>query len=97
MRGNAKTWANVARSSPDYKVLDHPVVGSIACRDTGTYGHVAWVVAVSGDTVTVTEENCCTGCNYGMRQHTYKASYFTGGYAVRAKDQCQCDKGDTET
>ena len=94
--GNANQWAGNAKLHPDYDVLSSPVVGSIACRVSGTYGHVAWVTAVNGSTITVTEENCCSGCNYGLRSWTYQASYFDGGFIVR-KAQCACTSGQTQT
>ncbi len=95
--GNANTWAAEAKANPDLQVLGSPVVGSIACRDAAAPGHVAWVTAVNGSTVTVTEENCCGGCNDGMRTATYQASYFTGGFIVRAGSQCACSAGQTQT
>ena len=96
MLGNANQWAGDAELDPNYDVLSSPVVDSIACRVSGTYGHVAWVTAVNGSTITVTEENCCTGCNYGLRTATYDASYFDGGYIVRA-GQCACSAGQTQS
>jgi hypothetical protein len=95
--GNANTWAGHANVDPNYDVLSTPVVGSIATRDLGTFGHVAWVIAVNGSTVTVTEENCCGTCAGGMRQYTYQASYFDSGYVVRHGSTCQCSPGDHET
>jgi len=93
--GNANQWVGHANLDPNYDVLPNPVVGSIACRVSGTYGHVAWVTAVHGSTIDVTEENCCSTCNYGMRTHTYDASYFDGGFIVRAS-QCECTPGQTQ-
>jgi len=93
--GNANQWVGNASLDPNYEVLDYPVVGSIACRVSGTYGHVAWVTAVSGTDISVTEENCCAGCNYGMRSFDYAASHFDGGFIIR-KDQCACKPGDPE-
>jgi surface antigen len=94
--GNAKTWASEANLHQDFSVLSSPVVGSIACRDIGTYGHVAWVTAVNGSDITVTEMNCCSGCNNGMRTYNYTASYFTGGFIIN-NTQCQCQNGDTQS
>lgn len=79
---HAKYWA-VDLASNGYSVSSTARAGSIACRDTGTYGHVAWVLEVSGSSVRVSEMNCCGGCNYGVREHWYDASYFTGGYIRR--------------
>ncbi|MBW2458093.1 MAG: CHAP domain-containing protein, partial [Deltaproteobacteria bacterium] len=94
--GNANTWASEANLHQDFSVVGSPVVGSIACRDIGTYGHVAWVTGINGSNVQVTEMNCCQGCNNGMRTYTYAASYFTGGYIVN-NTNCQCQNGDTQT
>lgn len=94
--GNANQWAGNADLDPNYEVLSAPVVGSIACRVSGTYGHVAWVTEVNGSTITVTEENCCDTCNYGLRTHTYDASYFDGGFIVRA-GQCECSAGQAQS
>jgi MYXO-CTERM domain-containing protein len=93
--GNANQWVGNASANPDYQVLSSPVPGSIACRVTGTYGHVAWVTAVNGGTITVTEENCCGTCNYGLRTHDYQASYFDGGFIVR-KSACECSGSQTQ-
>jgi len=93
---HAKTWAGEANNHQDLGVVGSPVVGSIACRDIGTYGHVAWVTGINGSDVQVTEMNCCQGCNNGMRTWTYAASYFTGGYII-LNNNCQCQGGDTQT
>ena len=84
-RHDAKTWAAEAKSNPNYKVLDHPVVGSIGVYDEGKWGHVAWITGVQGDKVTVSEEKCMNG--YGLQHNTYYASQFTGGFIVRADYQ----------
>ena len=95
--GNANTWAGNADAHPDFQVLPSPVVGSIAARNTGTWGHVAWVTAVNGNSITVTEENCCGSCNWGMRTWTYNdASYFDGGFIVPV-NSCQCSAGDSQS
>lgn len=93
--GNANQWGGNAKLDPNYDVLASPVVGSIANRVSGTYGHVAWVTAVNGSSIDVTEENCCGACNYGMRSWTYQASYFDGGFIVR-KAQCECAPGQSQ-
>lgn len=80
--GNAKTWAQYAAANANYEVLPSPVVGAIACRTLGTYGHVAFVIEVVGANIVVEEENCCSTCAGGMRTHTYLASYFDGGFIV---------------
>lgn len=40
-----------------YAVNSTPAVGSVAWSTAGTYGHVAWVEAVNGSTVTVQQYN----------------------------------------
>jgi surface antigen len=95
--GNANTWAGHAATDPSYDVLGYPVVGSIATRKSGNFGHVAWVTAVNGSSVTVTEENCCAGCSPGLRTHTYAASYFDSGYVVRHGFACDCSPGSTQS
>jgi hypothetical protein len=95
MLGNANTWAGVAANDPAYEVLDHPVVNSIACRASGTYGHVAWVTSVSGSTINLSEMNCWG--NYGVRDWTYDASYFDGGYIVLKSSLCDCSPGEEQS
>lgn len=94
--GNANQWVGNAKLDPNYTVLGAPIVGSIACRVSGQYGHVAWVTAVNGGGISVTEENCCGNCNYGMRSHDYQASYFDGGFIAR-KAQCECSGGQSQS
>jgi surface antigen len=95
--GNANTWAGHANTDPNYDVLGYPVVGSIATRKSGNFGHVAWVTSISGGNVTVTEENCCVGCSPGLRTHTYAASYFDSGYVVRHGYACDCTPGNSQS
>ncbi|MBN2723337.1 MAG: CHAP domain-containing protein [Deltaproteobacteria bacterium] len=80
--GNANTWAQYAQANANYEVLDYPVVGSIAARTLGTYGHVAFVIDVSGTQITVEEENCCSTCAAGVRTWTYDSSYFDAGFII---------------
>jgi surface antigen len=86
---HAKYWAGNANAHPDYEVHGSPKVSSIGCKDTGTYGHVAWVTAVNGGSVTVHEQSCCEGsscwpncswCINGYATTGYQASYYSGGY-----------------
>lgn len=51
---NANTWVGHAQTDPSYDVLSYPVVGSIATRKSGKFGHVAWVIEVNGGNVKVT-------------------------------------------
>lgn len=66
-----------------------PVVGSLALRTSGDFGHVAWVVATDLNavppTVTVDEQNCFhdndqrltgTGVGNSTRRKVYSASFF---------------------
>lgn len=54
--GNANTWDDRARQM-GFPVNGTPAVGSIAQWDSGAYGHVAYVEAVNGNTVTISESN----------------------------------------
>ncbi|KAL2160786.1 hypothetical protein VTH06DRAFT_983 [Thermothelomyces fergusii] len=64
--GNANTWDEAAKSS-GVTVNKTPKPGAIAQSNSGTYGHVAWVSAVSGDKVTVEEYNWAKREAYGTR------------------------------
>jgi surface antigen len=92
--GNANQWAGNAKANASYEVKTSAVVGSIGVRVSGTYGHVVYVTAVSGSTITVTEMSC--GGFYGMRSHSYASSYFDGGFIVK-KSACACTPGKTST
>ncbi len=89
---HAKFWAGNANSHPDYEVHGSPQVNSIGCRDSGTYGHVAWVTKVNGGSITVHEQSCCEGaacwpgCSYcinGFADSGYQASYYSGGFITK--------------
>lgn len=80
--GNANTWAQYASANANFEVLSYPVVGAIACRASGTYGHVAYVVGISGANITVEEQNCCVNCAPGVRTWTYAASFYDGGFII---------------
>lgn len=54
--GHAKDWGGVAQSL-GITVDMNPAVGAVAWSSSGDYGHVAWVSAVDGDSVTVEEYN----------------------------------------
>jgi surface antigen len=54
--GNANQWYYNAQAS-GFSVGASPVVGAIAWTGAGYYGHVAYVEAVSGNTITVSEMN----------------------------------------
>lgn len=54
--GNANQWDdNAIRDG--YTVSPEPVAGSVAQTDRGTYGHVALVLSVHGNTITIKEQN----------------------------------------
>lgn len=89
---HAKYWAGNANSHPDYEVHGSALTGAIACRDTGYYGHVAWVTQVNGGSIKVHEQSCCEGaacwpnCSYcinGFADSNYQASYYTGGFITK--------------
>jgi surface antigen len=73
--GNAKDWGPKAISR-GYAVTTTPAVGSVAWSQSGTWGHVAYVVAVSGGTVTIEEYNHNFKGTYDKR--SVPASSFTG-------------------
>jgi len=64
--GNANLWDDAARQTGT-TINSTPKVNSIAQNNGGTYGHVAWVTAVSGTKVTVEEYNWATREGYGRR------------------------------
>ena len=73
--------ADPRRWGPDavrrgYAVNTAPAVGSVAWSDAGTFGHVAYVVAVGGGSVTIEEYNHSYTGTYDKR--TVPASTFTG-------------------
>ena len=93
--GNANQWTGHARANASYAVHANPVVNAVSCRDIGTYGHVAFVTALTGGgNIRVNEQNCWGG--YGMRSHDYAGSYFTGGFITPA-GQVQCNPGDGQS
>jgi surface antigen len=72
---NANNWGPDA-AKRGYTVNGTPVVGSVAWSKVGTYGHVAYVVAVNGGSVTIEEYNHNYTGTYGKR--TVPVSTFTG-------------------
>lgn len=56
MINGAHTWLDVAKAN-GYKTGTKPKANSIAVWKKSTYGHVAFVEAVDGDKVTITESN----------------------------------------
>lgn len=79
--GNAKTWGTTAKKA-GIKVDNVPRVGSIAWRDTGTYGHVAWVAKVNGDgTIVIEEYN--TSVKGGYSTSTQWSDAYTGFIHVK--------------
>jgi len=76
---HAKYWASIY-SGWGYTVSSVPMVQSIACRDVGNWGHVAWVTDVVGDTVYVSEMNCDYGPGGVHHNVPYNISYFNAGF-----------------
>jgi surface antigen len=72
---NANKWGPDA-AKRGYAVNSTPAVGSVAWSNAGTYGHVAYVVAVGGGNVTIEEYNRNYTGTYDKR--TVAASAFTG-------------------
>lgn len=72
---NANNWGPDAIRR-GYAVNSSPAVGSVAWSNAGTYGHVAYVVAVGGGNVTIEEYNHNWTGTYDKR--TVAASAFTG-------------------
>ncbi|KAJ2806972.1 hypothetical protein H4R21_000661 [Coemansia helicoidea] len=64
--GNANTWDDAARRT-GVLINSSPAVGCIAQTNAGSFGHVAWVAKVSGDSVTVEEYNYAHKEAYGTR------------------------------
>ncbi|KAJ1861299.1 hypothetical protein LPJ73_001055 [Coemansia sp. RSA 2703] len=64
--GNANTWDEAARSSGT-TINKTPAIGAIAQSNKGQAGHVAWIVKVAGDSVSVEEYNWNTKEGYGTR------------------------------
>ena len=78
--GNANNWDNAALQT-GIRLDSTPAVGAVAHKNTGTYGHVAWVYAVNADgTFNVEEYNWGTPDHvYGIRDNlTLANSGFTG-------------------
>jgi surface antigen len=72
---NANRWGPEAQRR-GYVVNTVPAVGSVAWSSTGVFGHVAYVVAVSGANVTVEEYNYSVRGGYDKR--VAPANSFTG-------------------
>ena len=65
--GNAKSWKGAAESL-GIACNSTPAIGAIACWTSGTYGHVAWVKAISGSKVIIEEYNYANASAYGWRE-----------------------------
>ena len=89
--GNAKTWGTVAQSI-GISVNSTPAIGAVAWWNTGTYGHVAWVKSINGNTITIDEYNHGVSGGYGER--TISSSAVTGGFIhikdINVPDICTC-------
>ena len=64
--GNASGWASV----PGLITNTTPAVGAVAVQTSGTYGHVAFIIAVSGPTIKVAEYNYHENGTYDTRTGT---------------------------
>jgi surface antigen len=78
---NMQFWDNANMWGPDaqrrgYLVNHTPAIGAVAWSNAGTWGHVAYVVAVNGGSVTIEEYNEHGNGTYDSR--TVSASAFTG-------------------
>jgi surface antigen len=67
--GNADTWGSNAAS---HGLVDNgsPKVGSVAVSTAGTFGHVAFVTAVNGTNITVSQYNYGEDGNYSVQSGT---------------------------
>jgi surface antigen len=72
---NANEWGPDAQRR-GYLVNSSPAVGSVAWSNAGKWGHVAYVVAVNGGSITIEEYNEHFNGTYDQR--TVAASAFTG-------------------
>ena len=75
--GHGKTWGTNARNL-GYTVDMNPTVGSVAWKDSGTYGHVAWVADVNGNSVTIEEYNYGIPPTYNYNKRTVAKTEFAG-------------------
>jgi surface antigen len=71
--GNANSWDEAAKAT-GVTINGNPKAGAIAQSNAGNYGHVAWVLSVSGSQVTIEEYNYAVSEGYGRR--TLAASNF---------------------
>jgi surface antigen len=74
--GNADTWGSNATS---HGLVDNttPAVGSVAVSTSGEYGHVAFVTAVNGGTITVSQYNQKENGDYSVQSGTPTALGFS--------------------
>jgi hypothetical protein len=96
--GNANTWGGNASGNPLVDVIGSPMKDSIATSTAGSNGHVAWVEAVNGGSITVSQESCHLNGKsgvYGLAN--YSTSYFNSGFVVLHGSECGCKDGDTQT
>ena len=76
--GNAVNFTENAKGAPFYGVEGAAQPGSIAVMDPGTAGvsegHVAWVEAVNGNSVLISQYNYNYGAGYGMYSEMWLSS-----------------------
>lgn len=70
---NAADWLRIARGE-GYTVNNTPAVGAAGVTTVGPYGHVVYVEAVNGSTITVSDYNL--GFDGAYRQYQTSASSF---------------------
>ena len=85
--GDAKYWGT-AFQTLGFPVNNTPAVGAIAWRESGKYGHVAWVSAVNGTSVTVEEYNySIRGCYQTPLRVMTTSQWIAEGYRfIHVKD-----------
>lgn len=72
--GNANTWG-IRAAVDGWTVSGSPVVGAVAWSDRGQWGHVAYVIGVSGEEVTIKEGNY--DYNGSVRTKTVPVSMYS--------------------
>lgn len=88
--GDAVNFTSRSQSAPwNGKVLSGPQAGSIAVMDPASagqsHGHVAWVEAVNGNQVLVSQYNYNYGAGYGMYSKMWLSMYAFDHYVQIVK------------
>lgn len=74
-RGNANEWDDNARAA-GIPVDGNPRVGDIAVSNAGRYGHVMYVEAVHGSTITVSQYNAALDGRYSIATRSVSGLVF---------------------